>query len=136
VLPHEQLPMTVQEAITAAEQLLPGRAAPDGAVDTRWQAIIAVGEFVEQEPNAIWPFVLRWGSHEDDDVRAAVASCLLEHLLEHHFDLVFPRVEEAARSNKWFGNTTTRCWKFGQAEDPRCAQLFDRLCSEIRERTG
>ena len=128
--------MTVQEAIAAAEQLLPGCAAPDGAEDARWQTIIAVGEFVEQEPNAIWPFVLRWGSHEDDDIRAAVASCLLEHLLEHHFALIFPRVEEAARSDKWFGNTTIRCGKFGQATEPRSAQLFDRLCSEIRGRAG
>jgi len=125
--------MTVQEAITRAEQLLPGRAAPDGQEDARWQAIIVIGEFVEREPEAVWPFVLRWGLHRDEDLRTAIATCLLEHLLEYHFDLIFPRVEAAARSNVWFGNTTTQCWKFGQAKDPERAARFDRLCSEIRK---
>lgn len=126
--------MTVQDAIAAAERLLPGYAAPDGEVDPRWQAIITIGEFIEHEPDAIWTFVLRWGSQEDEDVRAAVATCLLEHMLEHHFDLIFPRVEAAARSNEWFGKTTTQCWKFGQAKDSASAERFDRLRSEIRKR--
>jgi hypothetical protein len=72
--------MTVQEALAAAEhllpgrllpgRLLPGRPAPDGAEDPRWQAIIEVAMFAEHEPEAIWPFVLKWGSHEEEDVRA------------------------------------------------------------------
>jgi len=128
--------MTVQQAIAAAERLLPGTLAPDGAVDTRWQAIIAVSEFVERDPDVIWPFVMRWGSHQDEDIRTAVATCLLEHMLERHFDHIFPLVEKAARSNVWFGKTTTRCWKFGQASDPRRAERFDRLCAEIRQRSG
>jgi hypothetical protein len=41
--------MTLQEAIAAAEVLLPGRAAPDGRIDPRWQAIIAIREFIETE---------------------------------------------------------------------------------------
>jgi hypothetical protein len=95
--------MTLQDALAAAEQLLPGRSAPDGAEDPRWQAIIEVAMFAEHEPEAIWPFVLKWGSHEDEDVRAAVAICLLEHLLEYHFDSIFPRVESGARSNAFLG---------------------------------
>lgn len=39
--------MTVQEAIAAADAILPGEAAPEGARDPRWQAIIVVGEFIE-----------------------------------------------------------------------------------------
>jgi hypothetical protein len=124
--------MTVQEAIIAAERLLPGRAAPEGEEDARWQAIIVIGRFIEDEPEAVWPFVLRWGSHEDEDTRTAIATCLLEHLLEYHFDLIFPRVEAAARSNVWFAKTTAQCWKFGQAKDPERAERFDQLCAEIR----
>jgi hypothetical protein len=125
--------MTVQEAIAAAEQILPGHAAPDGVLDPRWQAIIEIGHFAPQEPEAVWPFVLKWGSHEDEDLSAAIATCLLEHLLEYHFDLIFPRVEAAAKSNVWFARTTTQCGKFGEAEQPRRAEQFDRLCAEIRE---
>ena len=125
--------MNVRGALAAAERLLPGVAAPDGNKDPRWQAIIRVGDFVESEPEAIWPFVLKWGSHEDDDVRQAIATCLLEHLLEYHFDLLFPRVEEVARANSWFAKTTVQCWKFGEAEEPSRAARFERLCSEIRK---
>jgi hypothetical protein len=124
--------MTVQEAIKVAEQLLPGRAAPEDQVDPRWQAIIAIGEFIEQEPEAIWPFVVCWGSHPDEDLREAIATCLLEHLLEHHFELIFPRMETAARSNALFGETIAQCWKFGQTKDPERAKRFDKLRAEIR----
>jgi hypothetical protein len=127
--------MTVQEALATADQLLPGIPAAKGAIDPRWQAIIEVGRFAEQEPEAIWPFVLNWGSHEDEDVRMAIATCLLEHLLEYHFDLLFPRVETAARSNVCFANTTSQCWKFGEAKEPANSARFDRLCAEIRKGT-
>jgi len=125
--------MTVHEAIAAAERILPGHAAPDGVEDPRWQAVIEVGNFVSEEPEAVWPFVLRWGSHGDDDLRAAIATCLLEHLLEHHFDLIFPRVEAAARSNEFFAKTTAQCWKFGRAKEPVRAERFDRLWAELRK---
>ena len=111
--------LTVEEAIAAAEKLLPGQAAADGEDDPRWQAIIKIADFIPQEPEAIWPFVLKWGSHKDDDVRAAIATVLLEHLLEYHFDMLLPRIETAAKSNLWFGKTTSQCWKFGQAKSQR-----------------
>ena len=123
--------MTVQEALSAAEKLLPGIPSPDGAEDPRWQAIIRVGDFVEHEPEEIWHFVLKWGSHEDEDVQAAIATLLLEHLLEYHFDLLFPRVEIAAKSNGCFANTTAQCYKLGKAEEPTCAARFDRLCFDL-----
>jgi hypothetical protein len=125
--------MTVQQAIVAAEKILPGHAAPGGVQDPRWQAIIEVGHFAPKEPEAIWPFVLKWGSHEDEDLSAAIATCLLEHLLEYHFDLIFPRVEAAAKSNVWFAKTTAQCGKFGEAEQPKKAEQFDRLRAEIRK---
>jgi hypothetical protein len=72
-------------------------------------------------------------SHEDDDLRAAIATCLLEHLLEYHFDLIFPRVETAVKSNARFARTAAQFWKFGEAEHPKRAERFDRLRAEIRE---
>jgi len=123
--------LTVEEAIEAAERLLPGVASPHGTNDPRWQAIGKIADFIPQEPEAIWPFVLKWGSHKDDDVSAAIATVLLEHLLEYHFDLLFPRIETAAKSNLWFGKTTKLCWKFRQAKEPTRAARFDRLLSEI-----
>jgi uncharacterized protein (DUF433 family) len=123
----------VHYAIQAAEALLPGRPAPDHENDPRWQAIMKIGDFVESKPEAIWPFVLKWGSLPDEeDLSAAIATLLLEHLLDHHFDLIFPRVESAARSDIWFANTFAGCWKLGQAQESARAEKFDKLLSEIR----
>jgi hypothetical protein len=51
--------MTVTEAIAAAEQILPGQAAPENAEDPRWQAIIRVGDFIVTDPQECLAFALR-----------------------------------------------------------------------------
>jgi hypothetical protein len=122
--------MNVHEAIAAAEAILPGQSAAEGEEDARWQAIIAIGDFVESDPEPVWAFVERWGKHPDDDLRAAIATCLLEHLLEHHFDSVLPRVERLARSDRRFAETLGMCWRFGQSK--LGANAF-RLASLVKE---
>ena len=74
----------VHQAIQKADALLPGRPVRDGE-DPRWQAIIEIGDFIKSEPEAVWSFIARWGGHPQDDLRDAIACCLLEHLLEFHF---------------------------------------------------
>lgn len=122
--------MNVQEAVRNANDLLPGRAAPEGSEDPRWQAIIAVGNFIKTDPHAVWGFVEQWGVHPDDDLRTAIATCLLEHLLECHFDTFFPRVQDLVRANRLFADTFSRCWKYGQSEEPINAERFDALKRE------
>ena len=128
--------MPVRDAIAAAEQILPGETAPDGEIDPRWQAIIAVAEFLEVEPEAVWQFARRWGSTEDEDLRAAIATCLLEHLLEHHFDRLFPEMEAAARTDEAFARALAMCWSFGQAEQPERAARLARLLTELDIHSG
>jgi hypothetical protein len=123
--------MTVRKAIKRAEKLLPGVAAPEGEIDPRWQRIIDVGTYIDSEPEAIWTFVERWGTHEDEDLRAAVATCLLEHLLQHHFETIFPRVERLASSSRLFADTFSRCYRLGQAELPANAARFDALMKKV-----
>jgi len=65
---------------------------------TRWQAAIALGEFAASDPERIWPLVLKHGSRRHADARMAIATCVLEHILEHHFDAFFSRVADAART--------------------------------------
>jgi hypothetical protein len=122
----------VRRAIARAESILPGLPAPDGTRDPRWQAIIRVGEFIESQPEPVWEFSLRWGKHRQADLRTAIATCLLEHLLEHHFDLIFPRLRREALSSARFADTFQRCWWFGQAEEPKNAARVKRLAAEIR----
>jgi hypothetical protein len=122
---------SVYEAIAMAEAVLPGQAAPEGEVDPRWQAIIAVGKFIETEPEAVWSFIDQWGGHRDEDLRMAIATCLLEHLLEHHFDAFIARVEDRARGDALFASTVRSSWTFGQAADPDRAARLDRLIAAV-----
>jgi hypothetical protein len=118
-----------REVIARAESILVHPPSRPGQVDPRWMALIEVGDLIEQSPEDVWPFVLRWGSHPDDDVRAAVAACLLEHLLEFHFEKYFPLVQQAV-ADPLFADTFSLCWKFGQAEIPANAARFDVLLRE------
>ena len=74
----------------------------------------------------------RWGTSPDEDLRSAVATVLLEHLLEHHFDAIISRVENAALNNEFFADSVCRCWKLGQADEPTRAPRFDSLVAVIR----
>jgi hypothetical protein len=122
--------MGVREAIRKANALLPGDPVEEGQ-DPRWQAIIAVQEFIESEPEAVWNFIRRWGGHPQEDLRDAVATCLLEHLLEHHFPVYFPQVEELALSDSLFGDMFLRCWQFGRVEESDNAERFEALQARL-----
>ena len=124
--------MTVQEAIEDAERILPGEPAPDGEIDPRWQAIIAVGFFIPTDGEAVWAFIQRWGCHENEDLRTGIATCLLEDLLDERFEEFFPKVEAAVRASALFADTFARCWKIGEAKQPGNAERFDRLKRECR----
>ena len=126
--------MDVHQAIAAAEALLPGQAAPDGEEDPRWQAMIALARFLPDDPEPICAFILRWGSYRDADLQSAVASCLLEHLLELHFAQFFPEIDVHARANPVFADTFTRCWKFGQADEAPNSARFDALLEFVNAR--
>ena len=117
----------VRRAISHADRILPGKPAPDGKRDPRWQAIIRVAQFIESEPEDVWAFTLRWAKHPQTDVRAAVATCLLEHLLDAHFDLIFPRVRAAAMQSKRFAETLGMIWFFGDAATPDQRKAIERL---------
>lgn len=127
--------MTVAEAIERAEAVLPGIEASDDEEDPRWQAIIAVGAFIEDEPDPVWSFVERWGKHTNEDLRQAIATCLLEHLLEHHFVTMFPRVKREAHGSRLFAATVAMCSRFGQAKEPKNAAKLDQLVQETSEAT-
>jgi hypothetical protein len=124
----------VNRAIARAQAILPGRPAPDGQPDPRWQAMIRVGEFVRDEPDAVWAFVRQWGKHAQADLRAAVATCLLEHLLEHHFDAIFPHARREALASVRFADTLGQCSRFGQSAEPANAARWSRLRREVGKR--
>jgi len=123
--------MTVAQAILKAERVLPGKEALEGELDPRWQAIIDVAEHIQERPDEVWRFTRKWGAHSNEDLRTAVAACLLEHLLEHHFDRLFPLVAEACRKSRRFAHTFNRCSEFGQTGSPRNRARFRALKAEL-----
>lgn len=125
--------MTVTQAIRKAERILPGKEARGDELDPRWQAIIAVGEHIEQHPDEVWGFTRKWGAHANEDLRAAVATCLLEHLLGCHFERIFPLVVEACQKSRRFAWTLSMCWEFGQTCERRNGRRFRALRNEIRD---
>jgi hypothetical protein len=122
--------MNVDEAIAAAERLLPGEPMGPGEKDPRWQAIIKLEEFIPTNPEQVWAFVKKWGTSANEDVRAAIATCLLEHLLEDQFEWIFDEVQMAVRANPYFADTFAKCWQFGQAERPPNSSRFRALIEE------
>ena len=79
----------------------------------------------------MWAFIRRWGGHPQEDLRDAVATCLLEHLLELHFAAYFPLVEQLALADSLFGETFRRCWQFGQALEPGNAERYTALAERL-----
>jgi hypothetical protein len=122
----------VGETILEADSLLPGEPTEEGN-DPRWQAIIKVGEYIEAEPELVWEFICRWGGHPQEDLRDAIATCLLEHLLAWHFAGFFNRVEEQALTDPLFGDMVQRCWNFGQALEPANATRLAKLDRKLHK---
>ena len=130
------LTRAMMESIRQVESLLPGVEGSDEVSDPRWQAIITLEPLIESAPEVLWPFIARWGSHPDEDLRMAIATCLLEHLLEFHFTEYFPRVEALATSDLLFGETFLFCSLFGQAKTPRNRKRFAQLKKTILSSSG
>jgi hypothetical protein len=107
---------------------------PDRSTYVRWQSLIALEAIYVEHPAEVWPLVVKWGTQGTDDIRAGVACCTLEHLLERHFSEFFPRAVRHAEKNRRFAKTLSACWKFGEARKPKNARLFDREVERLRSR--
>lgn len=59
----------------------------------RWQAVIECSNWLKDTPEWVWEVICEFGDSDDDDMRAAIWTCMLEHLLEDYFDEYFPRVK-------------------------------------------
>lgn len=119
--------ISLDRAIAAAEKALTTRGISKERQRARWQAIGRVADFIETHPEEVWSFVDKWGRSRSKDVRMAVSTCLLEHLLEHWFDRFFPRIEDAVRSDHKFADTFSYCWEFGQTERAENRKRFKAL---------
>jgi hypothetical protein len=100
--------------------------------DCRWQALIVIGESLAIQPEEVWRVVLTYGDSEDSDLRAGVATVLLEHLLEDWFDDYFPKLRgELLRGSARFAETVATCW-FDGCDGPRYRRVQKLLRNAAR----
>lgn len=109
-------------------------AALSGTDDSvRWSAATELSDYAEENPDFIWPLVIKHGSSSDGDLRSAIATCALEHILEHHFAEYFDRLADAmAQRNSKLALTFGCCWKLGEARLADNAQRWDDLLRKHR----
>jgi hypothetical protein len=125
--------MTACEAIERAEGILPGEPAGTGR-DPRWQALVRVGRHISDEPEVVWQLVDRWGGDTQEDLRDAIAQCLVEPLLETHFDDIFPLLGERAIADQLFADMLLRCQRYGQASEGKNARQLESLQRQLNEK--
>ena len=97
-----------------------------------------IGESIHVDPEAVWDVVREFGDDPDNDMRMAVATCLLEHLLEHDFETYFPKVrEEILNGRSRMIDTLSSSW-VGEADSPnrRKVQAFVRNARRGRSEEG
>jgi hypothetical protein len=93
-----------------------------------WKAAADACEYVQKAPNLIWPLVVKAGSSEEEDLRMAMAACVLEHLLGEHFEEYFPKVKELINAgNRNLRSTLEFCSKMDQSEEERNSSQWDEL---------
>ena len=94
----------------------------------RWRAAIELGEYTKSDPETVWKLCVKWGSARHVDTRMAIATCVLEHILEHHFDPYFNETVKLVRAgNRRLGMTLSSSWKFGQANKGAHSKKFDKF---------
>lgn len=123
--------MNAYDATEQASALLANEPPPEGMRDPRWQALLVVTSHIEDEPDLVWEFIEEWGGSEREDIREAVATCLLEPLLELHCDTYLTMLEERTISDTFFAEMFLRCDRFGKACEPRNAKRFDQLKKQL-----
>jgi len=100
--------MSVSAAIEKAKATLSCQPVEEGR-DPRWQAIIDVSEFLGSDPESIWTFIEEFHETQDEDLQAALATCLLEHLIEDHPEYR-RRAEDLAAKSPQFDRMLEMCW--------------------------
>jgi hypothetical protein len=82
----------------------------DSNNNCRWQSLIIIGEFLDKYPNDIFNLIVKYGSSKDEDMRTAVATILLEHLLEKDFKKYFSLYKNISKDNSYLLDTLSKCW--------------------------
>ena len=103
------------------------------AAQTRdWERVWAIasemGDDALARPDLIWEDTAGALRHAEDEGITAIATCILEHVLENNFDEYIGRVEaEIASGNRSMLEALKRSWKFEQAKIGENSARWDQI---------
>ena len=100
-----------------------------------WGTADLLTDLSVQVPEKAWRIIARYGISENEEVRGVIATCALEHLLEHHFESYFNQVEAIVISgNPRFADTLMSCSRFENKMLPDQIKRWDSLLDGIKNR--
>jgi hypothetical protein len=82
----------------------------DSNNNCRWQSLIVIGEYLNEYPEDIFHIIIKYGSSKDEDMRTAIATILLEHLLEKNFRKHFNLYKKFSENDSYLLDTLSKCW--------------------------
>ena len=82
----------------------------DSNNNCRWQSLIIVGEYLDKYSDEIFNIIIKYGKSKDEDMRTAIATVLLEHLLEKNFDKYFHLYKNVLKNNSYLLDTLSKSW--------------------------
>ena len=89
--------------------------------------------FVNDEPDFVWETLLRHAPGADEDLRCVLAICLLEPLLNAHFERIVARLEAALQGPcDDLARILALCWPTGQS---RPLAAWVRICQLLKRHT-
>jgi hypothetical protein len=95
--------------------------------DDVWRLAADLSDVAISRPSEIWLAFLEALDFADDESRMALATNLLEHMVQEDFTF-FDRIEsEIKGGNRRLALALTSCWKFGAANEPENAKRWDEL---------
>ena len=97
-----------------------------------WQIAADSWDDATERPDDAWPHMIEALAVADDDSIGAIATCILEHILEHDFSY-FDRVEqEIATGNIKMRRAFLLCSRFGHSKLPESEQRWNKLVASLQ----
>jgi hypothetical protein len=88
--------------------------------NVRWQALIVLGEYIPSgiRNDDIWNIIENF-CDTDEDMQNALATILLEHLLEYDYDSTCQKLQSVTSEKiDFIRNLISRCWSFSEYKLP------------------
>jgi hypothetical protein len=97
-----------------------------------WSACAVLSYFVDRFPGQLFELIRAVVTGSSDDQRTALATCLLEHLLERNFDEIVKSIAEERNAQLRFdlADVLSRCWPCGEAKRSAKWQKLETLLCE------